>query len=74
VVAERLEIKPKDLTQRLKRVYHVDPREGANMLSTLVEETYDLIETHLPEVDIEWLRRIFRYQRPILDKAPPYER
>ena len=74
LVTERLEVKPKNLTQRLKQIYHEEPAEGAQVLTELVEETYDLIETHLPEIDVEWLRRVFRYQRPILDKAPPNQR
>lgn len=70
VVIDRLTTKPKNFAERLKRVYHVDPTEGARILTDLVEETYSLIEIHLPEVDVDWLRHVFRYQRPILDQAP----
>lgn len=66
----QLVIKPPDLFPRLRQVYQMPPGEGAPQLMTLVEETFDLIETHLPEVDIERLRAIFRYQRPIWDHAP----
>jgi len=70
VIIERLETRPENFAKRLKRVYHVDPTKGVQLLTELVEDTYDLVETHLPEVDVEWLRRVFRYQRPILDQAP----
>jgi hypothetical protein len=40
------------------------------ILTELVEETYNLIAIHIPKIDVDWLRRVFRYQRPILDRAP----
>jgi len=71
VVAERLRYKPADLVQRLGRVYQVEPANGAQQLSTLVEESYDLVEQHLPQVDVAWLRAVFHYRRPLWDHAPP---
>ena len=69
-VIDQMDIKPKDFIQRLKHVYHVNPAKGAHILTALVEETYDLVEAHLPEVDVKWLRQVFRYQRPELDQPP----
>jgi hypothetical protein len=71
VVDERLVQKPPDLVRRLKQVYQVDPASGAHELAALVEETYDLIEKQLPEIDVDWLRTVFRYRRPAWDHAPP---
>ncbi len=71
LIAERLRHKPDDLVQRLARVYQVQPAEGAQELSALVEESYDLIEQHCPQVDVARLRAIFRYRRPAWDQAPP---
>lgn len=73
VVAERLAQKPPDLVRRLRQVYQVDPAVGAHELAALVEETYDLIEKQLPQVDVAWLRAVFRYRRPVWDQAPPIE-
>jgi len=73
VVSERLAQKPADLVSRLRQVYQLEPAEGAHKLAALVEETYDLIETQLPEIDIAWLRAVFRYRRPVWDQAPPIE-
>jgi len=72
VVEQRLVIKPENLVQRLRTPYQVTPAEGARQVIALVEETFDLVEAHLPEVNIARLREIFRYQRPFWDH-PPFE-
>lgn len=71
VVTERLAQKPPHLVQRLTHVYQVDPAMGAHELAALVEETYDLIEKQLPQIDTARLCTIFRYRRPTWDQAPP---
>lgn len=71
VISERLTQQPVDLAQRLRQVYRLDPASGANELARLVEDTYDLIEKQLPQVDVGWLRTVFRYRRPAWDQAPP---
>jgi hypothetical protein len=71
VVAERFAHKPPDLVQRLTRVYRVEPADGARALAELVEETYDLIEQQMPQIDVARLRAIFRYRRPAWDDTPP---
>jgi hypothetical protein len=71
VLAERLRYKPEDLIGRLRRVYEIEPAAGAQELATLVEETYDLIEQHVPGVDVARLRTIFRFRRPQWEQAPP---
>jgi hypothetical protein len=72
VVAAQLRYKPEDLVRRLSHVYHVAPAEGAHELTALVEETYDLVEQHVSQVDVTYLRSVFHYQRPIWDAAPPF--
>ncbi len=71
VLLDRLQMAPADLANRLKRPYQVEPAAGAQYVAALVEETYDLIEQHLPGIDVERLRRIFRYRRPAWDQPPP---
>ena len=44
---------------------------GAETLRRLVEEVYDLVEDHLPEVDVDRLRSIFRWRRQAWDAPPP---
>jgi hypothetical protein len=72
VLAQNFTIAPVDLAARLQHVFTGDPAEGARELSQLVEETYDLLEQHMPQIDVDRLRRIFQYQRPIWDSRPPF--
>lgn len=71
VVDERLALKPRALLPRLRDVYRAEPAESAPLLASLVEETYDLIEQELPEIDVDRLRSVFRYRRPLWEAAPP---
>jgi hypothetical protein len=70
VVADRLPLKPDHLLDRLRQVYKVPPEEGARLLTALVEDTFALVETHLPEVDVKWLREVFHYRRPFWSHSP----
>jgi|SRR6266508_1899914 len=70
VVAARLPLAPPDLLHRLTQAYQVEPTEGAYQIAALVEETYDLVEKHMPTVDVDWLRRVFRYRRPVWSEPP----
>ncbi|MFD7154129.1 hypothetical protein ACFV9C_06015 [Kribbella sp. NPDC059898] len=65
-----LDLAPDDLDRRLRQVFAVAPANAAEMLAELVEETFTLVETELPEVDITRLRAIFRHRRPPLDHPP----
>jgi len=71
VVEHRLSIAPAGLSDRLRQVYQTEPVAGAQQLAALVEETYDLVEQHVPGVDVDRLRRIFRYRRPSWEQPPP---
>ncbi|WP_427896097.1 hypothetical protein ACQHIV_19395 [Kribbella sp. GL6] len=65
-----LDLTPPDLDHRLRQVFEADPAVAAESLAELVEETFTLVETELPEVDITRLRTIFRHRRPPLDHPP----
>ncbi|MCO5198722.1 MAG: nucleotidyltransferase domain-containing protein [Anaerolineae bacterium] len=71
VVDTHLIIKPEAFVSRLAQLYVMPPAQGAVLLTELVEETYDLIENELPELDVDWLRSVFRFQRPEWRYAPP---
>jgi hypothetical protein len=64
VVDQRLVIKPENLLSRIRSAYEVPPSKGAKLVIELVEDTFALVEAHLPEVDVSRLREIFRYRRP----------
>lgn len=70
-VAGRLPVAPPDLVERIRRAYVVDLDERVQLLADLVEETYDLVELHVPAANVDWLREVFRYQRPLWDDEPP---
>lgn len=62
-----LAVAPNRLSTRLRRAFTLPTPDGAEILRELVEETYDLVEVHLPEVDVARLRDLFRSERQPLD-------
>ncbi len=68
--AETLTIKPERFIERMRDVFIIKPEEAASMIYDLVDETYDLIETHHPDVDVDRLRSIFHFKRRYWDKPP----
>ena len=73
VVISRMSIKPSDLAYRLEEVYTLPPEEGAISIVKLVDETYALIEQHMPDIDVRWLRQVFHYERPSWEQKPPVQ-
>jgi hypothetical protein len=67
-VAADLELAPPDLTDRIRASYPLRPRESKGILVSLVEDMYDLIEAHVPQVDVRRLRAFLRYDRPLWDE------
>lgn len=65
-----LTIAPANLAWRLRAVFTTSTQEGAAELRNLVEETFDLVELHLSEVDVDHLRTHFRSERRPLDAMP----
>jgi hypothetical protein len=66
-VGAGLDVAPPDLLGRIRRAYRGDLTEAERVLAALVEETYDIVERHVPGVDVERLRAVFRYRRPLWD-------
>jgi predicted nucleotidyltransferase len=62
-----LPLAPPSLAARVRAVFTEPAATGAQILRDLVEETYDLVERHLPEVDVDRLRSTFRNDRKPLD-------
>ncbi|GAB3951798.1 hypothetical protein GCM10029976_088810 [Kribbella albertanoniae] len=54
---------PRQLATRLRAVFTAPPPQAADELRHLIEETYDVIEAQLPEVDVTHLRTRFRTNR-----------
>ena len=70
-VTRRLELAPDALPARLQAAYTAEPDELGPLLSALVEETYDLVEQHVPGADVDRLRALFRYRRPLWGGEEP---
>jgi hypothetical protein len=66
-VTAELDLAPRDLLVRMQASYPLRPGVSKAGLTELVEETYDLIEEHLPEIEVERLRGFLRYERPLWD-------
>jgi hypothetical protein len=64
-VVSDLPIAPHDLLERIRASYPLRAGTSRAMLTALVEETHDLVEEQLPEIDVERLREILRYDRPL---------
>jgi hypothetical protein len=48
---------PPDLGERLESLFRLEPQAAAAQLESLVRETLDLVETHMPQVDTARARR-----------------
>jgi hypothetical protein len=64
-------IAPENLAERIRRVYELPILDAALEVRSIVEDTFTLIEQHLPAVNIEQFRQVFYYQRPQWEDASP---
>ncbi|MFN8661586.1 MAG: hypothetical protein U0075_06820 [Thermomicrobiales bacterium] len=63
--AAALPLAPDDFADRLDELFTLDPVAASMALERLVEETIQLVEAHMPEVDTASARRVLRKrQRP----------
>lgn len=61
---EAMTIKPPEFFARLERVFQSDAASGTHELRQLSEETFDLVEQHLPQVDLKQQRETFNRLNP----------
>jgi hypothetical protein len=62
-LSQRLAIAPPEFAARLRHSFSAPPAEQAAALAGLIDETYDLVERHVPGADAARLREIFRHGR-----------
>jgi hypothetical protein len=67
-VVAGLELAPPDLPGRIRASYPLRPRESKEIVTALVEDMFDLVEAHVPEIDVRRLRAFLRYERPLWDE------
>lgn len=61
---EEMSIKPSEFFARLERVFQSDAASGTHDLRQLSEETFDLVQKHLPQVDLKQQRETFNRLYP----------
>ena len=59
LLAAQLWIAPENLAARLNAVFQLAPGDAAEEISTLIRETFTLVEQQMPEVSLAWPRRWF---------------
>ena len=64
-VVSDLPIAPHDLLERIRASYPLRAGTSRAIVTALVEETHDLVEEQLPQIDVDRLREILRYDRPL---------
>jgi hypothetical protein len=64
-----LRLAPRGLLERLRASFPLQPERSKQILTGLVEDTHHLIATLLPALDVDRLRTLLRYERPIWDGA-----
>ncbi len=68
--AQTFDIKPERFIERMRNVFIIKPEEADSLIYNLVDETYDLIEAHFPDMDVDRLRSIFHFKRQYWEKPP----
>jgi hypothetical protein len=61
----QLKIAPPNLNRRLRQILRAEPCAAVDQLGELIEETFALIERHLPEFDTSAARAVFDERRVI---------
>lgn len=61
---QQMSIKPSDFFERLERVFQSDAVSGTHELRWLVKEIFDLVEQHLPQIDLKQQRETFNRLYP----------
>jgi predicted nucleotidyltransferase len=65
-----MELAPPNLSARLKQAFRNEPQAGVRELEQIVEETFALVEKHMPHLDLTKAKTEFRKRGPVLDSAP----
>ena len=70
---EQMQLAPPNLAARCQQLFAIagiDPLAGVYQLHDLVEETFVLVETHLPEIETNQARERFRARRASWEHEP----
>jgi hypothetical protein len=61
---------PANFAARLRQVFRPELLDGIQQLESLIDETFDLLETHLPQLDLTEKRHDFLKRRPVWEEVP----
>lgn len=65
-----MQIKPPDLSVRMKRAFHAEPADGVRELKQLINEVLDLVAQHAPAFDLASYCANTNKHRPVWDGPP----
>lgn len=71
-LTDEMTLAPPLLFPRLTRVFRTDPVPGAREMRQLIEETFALVETHMPEIDVTSARKRFEEPYAAWDGPPGF--
>jgi hypothetical protein len=63
----QLKYAPPDLNRRLRQILRAEPRAAVDQLHGLIEETFALVELHLPAFDTSAARAVFDERRVVAE-------
>jgi predicted nucleotidyltransferase len=66
----QLAIAPPDLNRRMRQILRAEPRAAVGQLHQLIEETFALIEQHLPSFDTSAARAVYEERRVVESTQP----
>ena len=67
---DEMQIAPPDFANRIKEIFRAEPLKALQEAQKLVLEIYDLVNKHMPEVDIQHARNKFLHWRKQFESAP----
>lgn len=70
---DSLPVKPKDVARRLRSCYEIEAEVAIEEFHHIIEEVFNLVEEHMPEIDTREARRIFNHP-PLASDDPPQRR
>jgi predicted nucleotidyltransferase len=57
----RMQVVPLDFSTRIKRCFQEEPIAAIKQFHSLIEETFRLVEMHMPEIDTKEARELFEF-------------
>jgi hypothetical protein len=69
LIAE-MRLSPPDLSSRLKQAFRLPPLQGVQLLHSVIEDLFALVETHVPDFNTQPYREKVQQRRGVWDQPP----